>query len=109
MHAMRCQCAFLRLSDPALQCQLSDTPLLPNLRYAGEVWAVDPKLGEAAEVLHRQFLQQLLVLRKGTNKQNCFSKTGTVSIADPVLTADSAISQQGHEHASLSHCQACCS
>ena len=42
--------------DPAMQCKLFDTLVLPILSYACEVWAVNPNAGEAAEVLHRNFL-----------------------------------------------------
>jgi len=37
MHASQRQCAFLCLSDPALQYQLSETLVSPILRYASEV------------------------------------------------------------------------
>ncbi len=76
MHAMRRRCAFLHLSDPALQCQLFDSLVLPILRYASEVWAVDPKMGEAVEVLHRQFLPQLLGIRKSTTNEIVLAELG---------------------------------
>ena len=46
-----------------MQCQLFDTLVLPVLSYACEVWAVNPNVGEAAEVLHRSFFKHLLGVR----------------------------------------------
>ena len=34
-----------------MQCRLFDSLVSPTLSYASEVWAVDHKLGEAAEKL----------------------------------------------------------
>ena len=53
MFAMRRRCALLGIRDPALQCKLFDTLVLPILSYAVEVWGVKHSFGEAAEVLHR--------------------------------------------------------
>ena len=36
--AMRRRCALLRIRDPALQCKLFDTVVLPILSYGCEVW-----------------------------------------------------------------------
>ena len=36
------------------------------ISYASEVWAIDPKLGEDAEKVHRQFYKQLLHIRNST-------------------------------------------
>ena len=69
MHAMQRRCAFLRLTDPAVKCQLFDTLVLPVLSYACEVWATDPDLGQACETLHRQFLRQLLGVRKSVTNE----------------------------------------
>ena len=47
-------CAQLGIRDPALQCKLFDTLVLPILSYAYgcAVWGVDAKCGAAAEALH---------------------------------------------------------
>ena len=66
MHAMRRRCIFIGLSDPASICKLFDTLVLPILAYSCEVWGVDPKAAESAEKLQRQFLKQLLGVRKST-------------------------------------------
>ena len=66
MFAMRRRCALLGIRDPAMQCKLFDTLVLPILSYACEVWAVNPNVGEAAEVLHRSFLKHLLGVRTCT-------------------------------------------
>ena len=50
-------CAFLRLTDPADSCQLSDTLVPPILSYVCEVWALDLDVGHACEALHRRSLQ----------------------------------------------------
>lgn len=55
MFAMRRRCALLGARDPALQCKLFDSLVLPILSYAVEVWGVKRSFGEAAEVLHRSF------------------------------------------------------
>ena len=57
------RCALLGIRDPAMQC---NTLVLPILSYACEVWAVNPNVGEAAEVLHRSFLKHLLGVRTCT-------------------------------------------
>lgn len=54
LHAMRRCCACLYLRDPAVQCMLFDSLVMPILSYA-EVWATDPRAGAGAEKLHRQF------------------------------------------------------
>ena len=46
-----------------MQCQLFDALVLPILSYACEVWAVDEKVGDVAERLHRQFLKHLMGVR----------------------------------------------
>ena len=66
MFAIRRQCALLGIMDPAMQCKLFDTLVLPILSYACEVWAVNPHVGAAAEVLHRSFLKHLLGVRTCT-------------------------------------------
>jgi len=65
----RYRCAFLGIRDPALQCKLFDTLMLPILSYAVEIWGVKRSYGEPAdllEVLHESFLKHLLGIRKST-------------------------------------------
>ena len=45
-------------SDPKQCCVLFDSLLLPIL--SSDIWAVDDKVGESAEQLHRQFLKHVL-------------------------------------------------
>ena len=61
---MRRCCALLGIRDPALQCKLFDTLVLPILSYGCEVWCVDAKCGAAAEALHKGFMKSLLGVRK---------------------------------------------
>ena len=60
LHSMNCRCAPLPISGPALRCKLFDSLVLPILWYASEVWGVEEKIRDAAELLHRQFLKQIL-------------------------------------------------
>ena len=76
VHAMRRRCIYLHLSDPATICKLFDILVLPILSYSCEVWAVDPKLAEKVELLHRQFLKQLLGVRKSTTNQIVLAEFG---------------------------------
>ena len=69
MFAMRRRCALLGIRDPAMQCKLFDTLVLPILSYACEVWAVNPSIGEAAGLLHRGFLKQLLGVSMSTTSE----------------------------------------
>lgn len=41
--------------------------ILPILSHASEVWAVDEKVGDAAEQLHRHFLKHVLGIRGDTS------------------------------------------
>ena len=59
MHSMNRRCALLPISDPGLRCKLFDSLVLPIFSYASKVWAVDDKIGDAAELLHRQFFEAL--------------------------------------------------
>ena len=73
---MRRRCAQLHTTDPALQCKLFNSLVLPILSYACEVWAVDQKASLAAEKLHRQFLKQLLHVRKSTASEIVLAEFG---------------------------------
>ena len=64
LFAMRRRCAMLGIRDPALQCKLFDTLVLPILSYGCEVWGVDAKCDAAAEALHKEFVKSLLGVRK---------------------------------------------
>ena len=73
---MRRRCAQLHITDPALQCKLFNSLVLTVLSYACEVWAVDQKASLAAEKLHRQFLKQLLHVRKSTASEIVLAEFG---------------------------------
>ncbi len=64
--AMRRWCALLGIRDPALQCKLFETLILPILSYGCKVWGVYTKCAAAAEALHQDFLRRLLGVRKST-------------------------------------------
>ena len=75
---MRRRCAEVGIRNPALQCKLFDTLVLPILSYHNgvEVWGVKSSLGEAAEVLHRSFLKSLLGIRKSTSNEVVLAELG---------------------------------
>ena len=75
LFAMRRRCALLVLRDPALQCKLFDTWVLPILSYGCEVWGVDAKR-VAAETLHKGFLKSLLGVRKSVATHMVYAKLG---------------------------------
>ena len=76
MFAMRRRCALLGIRDPAMQCKLFDTLVLPILSYACEVWAVTPNVGEAAEVLRRTFLMHMSGVRTCTANEIVLAEFG---------------------------------
>ena len=76
LFAMRRRCLLLGIRDPAMQCKLFDTLVLPILSYACEVWAVDSSAGEAGEVLHRGFLKHLLGVRNSTANELVLAELG---------------------------------
>ncbi len=69
VHGMRRRCISLHLSDAATICKLFDILVLPISSYSREVWAVNPKVGAKAELVYRQFLKELLGVRKSTTTQ----------------------------------------
>ena len=73
---MRRRCAWLGIRDPALRRKLFDTLELPTVSYGCEVWGVNPKIGEAAELLHRDFLKHLLGVRKSTMNEIVLAELG---------------------------------
>ena len=76
MSAMRRRCALLGIRDSAMLCKLLDTLILPILSYACQVWPVNPNVGEAAEVLHRSFLKDLLGVRICTANEIVLAELG---------------------------------
>ena len=63
LFAVRQRCALLGIQDPALQCKLFDTLVLPILSYGCEVWGLDTDaklLRCNSRSLHRDFLRRLL-------------------------------------------------
>ena len=81
---MRRQCLLLGLSDPAKQCKLSDTLVLPILSYVCEVWGVSSSVGEAAEVLHRGFLKHLLGARIYTTNRTVLAEFGRLEVIEQI-------------------------
>ena len=49
VHAMHQRCTYLHLSDPAITCKLCEC--LPNINYACKAWALNPEVGEKADLL----------------------------------------------------------
>ena len=59
---------------------VADTLVLPQPSYACEAWAVSSNVGEAAEVLHRGFLKQLLSVRISTTNQIVLAEFGRIPL-----------------------------
>ncbi len=76
MHSMNRRCTLLPISDPGLRCKLFDSLVLHILSYASEVWAVDEKIGDAAKLLHRQFLKHLLGVRDSIANVTVLAESG---------------------------------
>ena len=76
MFAMQLQRALLGIRDPAMQCKLFDTLALPILSYACQVWAVNPNVGEAAEVLHRSLRKHLLGVKTCSANETVLAEFG---------------------------------
>ena len=53
---------------------------VPILSYACEVWAVNPNVGEAAEVLHRSFLKHLLGVETCTANETVLTEFGRLPL-----------------------------
>ena len=49
---------------------------VPILSYSCEIWAVNPKVRAKAELVHRQFLEQLLSVRKSNTNQIVLAEFG---------------------------------
>jgi len=73
---MNRRCTLLPISDPGLRCKLFDSLVLHILSYASEVWAVDEKIGDAAKLLHRQFLKHLLGVRDSIANVTVLAESG---------------------------------
>ena len=73
MFAMRRRCALLGIRDPALQCKLFDTLVLPILSYGAEVWGVP---GSFVEAVHKNFLKHWLGIRKSTTNEIVLAELG---------------------------------
>ena len=78
LHAMRRRCIYLHLSDAATICKLFDILMLHILSYSWGVWAVNPKVGQKAELVSRQLLRQLLGIKKSTTNQIVLAEFGRV-------------------------------
>ena len=76
MFAMWWRCALLGIRDPALQCKLFDTLVLPILSYSVEVWGMKRSYCEAAAVLHKSFLKHLLGIRTSTANEIVLAELG---------------------------------
>ncbi len=78
--ALRRRCAELRISDPALQCQLFDALVKPVLSYGCEVWS-DHIAREQLEVVHRALLKSLLGVSTTTSSYVVLAEFGKFPLA----------------------------
>jgi len=69
------RCTKLRISDPALQCQLFDALVKPVLNYGCEVWS-DHIAREQLKVVHRAFLKSLLGVSTTTSSYVVLAEFG---------------------------------
>ena len=76
LFAMRQRRVLLGIRDPALQCKLFDTLVLPIVSYGCEVWGVDDDCGAAAETLHKGFMKSLLGVRKSVATHMVLAELG---------------------------------
>ena len=74
---MRRRCAHLHMGDPAMQCRLFNSLVLPILSFANKSWAVGPQLHEAAKMLHRHFLKQPLHVKNSTTTELVLIEVGS--------------------------------
>ncbi len=73
--ALRRRCTELRISDPALQCQLFDALVKLVLSYGCEVWS-DHITREWLEVVHWAFLKSLLGVNTTTSSYIVLAEFG---------------------------------
>ena len=66
-NALRRRCAEMHIQDPLHQCKLFDVLVKPILSYGCEVWGLNSKAGEKAEMLHKSFLRNILRMPKNTS------------------------------------------
>jgi len=66
-NALRRRCAEMHILDPLRRCNLFDMLAKPILSYGCEIWGVNPKAGEKAELLHKSFLRNILRVPKPTS------------------------------------------
>lgn len=78
--AMQLWCTLLGIRDSAMQRKLFHILVLPILSYACKVWAVNPSVSEAAEVLHRGFLKHLLGVRMSTASEWVLAEIGRIPL-----------------------------
>ena len=63
----------------------------PVLSYASEVWGVDEKIGDAAELLHRQFLKHILGVRNSTANVIVLAELGRFPLCFSLVATNFAI------------------
>ena len=66
-NALRRRCAEMHIQDPLQMCKMFDALVKPILSYGCEIWALNPKAGEKAEMLHKNFLRSILRVPKHTS------------------------------------------
>ena len=108
-HYLSCNGGGLGIRDPALQCKLFDTLVLLILSYGCEVWAVNSKLDEAAELSHRDFLKRLLGVRKSAMSQIVLCRAWPISFAVSLLAANLTVPSQSTSTGGVTSCQTCIS
>ena len=63
-NALRRRCAEMHILDPLRRCNLFDMLAKPILSYGCEIWGVNPKAGEKAELLNKSILRNILRVPK---------------------------------------------
>ena len=79
MFAMRRRCEKIGIRDPALQCKLFHTLVLPILSHGIEVWGVEPSLGDRRRCT-RSSLPSTLMQKKNRTGYKAYP-TSTISPA----------------------------